>query len=44
MPYKANEAPRHKIPRARYKVSNWPENEPAIVGVALAEMTLRYVE
>src|SRR4051794_31286227 len=25
MPYKANEARRHKIPRARYKVRNWPE-------------------
>jgi hypothetical protein len=25
MPYKANEARRHKIPRARYKVTNWPE-------------------
>ena len=23
MPYKANEARRHKIPRARYKVANW---------------------
>jgi len=26
MPYKANEARRHKIPRARYKVRNWPQN------------------
>ena len=25
MPYKANEARRHKIPRALYKVTNWPE-------------------
>ena len=25
MPYKANEARRHKIPRARYKVTNWPD-------------------
>lgn len=25
MPYKANEARRHRIPRARYKVTNWPE-------------------
>jgi hypothetical protein len=25
MPYKANEPRRHKIPRARYKVCNWPE-------------------
>src|SRR5215218_5462193 len=25
MPYKANEPRRHKIPRARYKVRNWPD-------------------
>jgi hypothetical protein len=25
MPYKAHEARRHKIPRARYKVTNWPD-------------------
>ncbi len=25
MPYKANEARRHRIPRARYRVTNWPE-------------------
>src|SRR4028118_2220498 len=25
MPYKANEARRHRIPRARYKVAHWPE-------------------
>ena len=25
MPYKADEARRHKIPRARDKVTNWPE-------------------
>jgi len=25
MPYKTNEPRRHKIPRARYKVTNWPE-------------------
>src|SRR5829696_369090 len=30
MPYKANEARRHKIPRARYKVSNWPEYDRAL--------------
>ncbi len=30
MPYKANEARRHKIPRARYKVSNWPEYDGAL--------------
>jgi hypothetical protein len=25
MPYKANEARRHEIPKARYEVANWPE-------------------
>ena len=30
MPYKANEARRHKIPRARYKVRNWPEYDRAL--------------
>ncbi len=30
MPYKANEARRHKIPRARYKVINWPEYDRAL--------------
>ena len=30
MPYKANEARRHKIPRARYKVANWPEYDKAL--------------
>src|SRR3954471_12782682 len=25
MPYKFNEPHRHKIPRARYRVQNWPE-------------------
>src|SRR3954447_10579268 len=25
MPYKFNEPRRHKIPRARYRVQNWPE-------------------
>src|SRR5918998_3362094 len=30
MPYKANEARRHKIPRARYKVGNWPEYDRAL--------------
>ncbi len=29
MPYKTSEARRHKIPRARYKVTNWPEHNPA---------------
>ena len=30
MPYKANEPRRHKIPRARYKVINWPEYDRAL--------------
>src|SRR4051794_4655223 len=30
MPYKAHEARRHKIPRARYKVRNWPEYDRAL--------------
>jgi len=30
MPYKASEARRHKIPRARYKVTNWPEYDRAL--------------
>src|ERR671911_683090 len=30
MPHKANEARRHRIPRARYKVTNWPEHDRAL--------------
>ena len=30
MPYKANEPRRHKIPRARYKVTNWAEYDRAL--------------
>jgi Transposase DDE domain len=30
MPYKANEARRHRIPRARYQVTNWPEYDGAL--------------
>jgi hypothetical protein len=30
MPYKANEARRHRIPRARYRVMNWPEYDRAL--------------
>ena len=30
MPYKANEARRRKIPRARYQVTNWPEYDRAL--------------
>src|SRR3954468_9295314 len=30
MPYKFNEPRRHKIPRARYRVQNWPEYDRAL--------------
>jgi transposase len=30
MPYKANEPRRHRIPRARYRVQNWPEYDRAL--------------
>jgi hypothetical protein len=30
MPYKANETRRHKIPRARYRVTNWPAYDRAL--------------
>src|SRR5215213_9174099 len=30
MPYKANEARRHKIPRARYRVTNWADYDRAL--------------
>src|SRR5918997_258650 len=30
MPYKANAARRHRIPRARYRVANWPEYDRAL--------------
>ncbi len=29
MPCKANEPRRHKIPRVRYKVANWPDDDRA---------------
>ena len=31
MPYKFNESRRHKIPSARYRVTNWPEHDAALV-------------
>jgi len=31
MPYKFNESRRHKIPLARYRVTNWPDYEAALV-------------
>ena len=30
MPYKFNEARRHKIPKAKYKVTNWPDYEASL--------------
>ena len=31
MPYKANADRRHKIPKARYRVTNWPDYDAALV-------------
>src|SRR4051794_30343641 len=31
MPYKANAERRHKIPKTRYRVTNWPEYDAALV-------------
>ena len=31
MPYKYNESRRHKIPKARYRVTNWPEYDSALI-------------
>jgi hypothetical protein len=31
MPYKFNESRRHKIPKARYRVTNWPEYDAALM-------------
>jgi hypothetical protein len=31
MPYKFNQDRRHKIPKARYRVTNWPEYDAALV-------------
>jgi transposase len=31
MPYKFNDRRRHKIPKARYRVTNWPEYDAALV-------------
>jgi len=30
MPYKSNETRRHKIPTAKYRVTNWPEYDAAL--------------
>ena len=31
MPYKFNESRRHKIPKAKYRVTNWPEYDAALI-------------
>jgi len=31
MPYKFNESRRHKIPKVKYRVTNWPEYDVALV-------------
>src|ERR1700675_839046 len=31
MPYKFNESRRHKFPEARYRVTNWPEYDAALI-------------
>ncbi len=31
MPYKFNEPRRHKIPTAKYRVTNWPDYDAALV-------------
>jgi hypothetical protein len=31
MPYKRNESRRHKFPKAKYRVKNWPEYDAALV-------------
>jgi hypothetical protein len=31
MPYKFNQGRRHKIPKARYRVTNWPEYDAALI-------------
>jgi hypothetical protein len=33
MPYKFNETRRHKIPKAKYRVTNWPNTTPHWSGV-----------
>ena len=36
MPYKFTESRRHKIPKARYRLANWPEYDAALVRRGLA--------
>ncbi len=32
MPYKVNASRRHKIPKAKYRVTNWPDYDAALSG------------
>ena len=45
MPYKFNESRRHKIPKAKYQVTNWPESNgpfnfsaPFLTGIANSDV------
>src|SRR6201997_3050022 len=42
MPYKFNESRRHKIPKARYRVTNWPDHDAALV--QRGELTVWFTE
>ena len=42
MPYKFNESRRHKFPQARYRVTNWPEYDAALV--RRGDLTLWFTE
>jgi hypothetical protein len=42
MPYKFNASRRHKIPKARYRVTNWPEYEVALM--RRGELTVWFTE
>jgi transposase len=42
VPYKFNESRRHKIPKARYRVTNWPEYDAALM--RRASLTLWFTE
>ena len=42
MPYKFNESRRHKIPKARYRVTNWPAYDAALI--QRASITLWFTE
>jgi hypothetical protein len=42
MPYKFNESCRHKIPKAKYRVTNWPAYDAALMH--RASLTLWFTE